>query len=613
MFILKCNSYSRSAKKTYIYHKLLETYRSAVGPRHRTIFNLGTLDLEKKQWKTLAKAIESRLLGLQELLPDEDERIKNLADKYTEQILTKRKIKSEKKKITEKSSDLENIHTDTIEVTNCRSYGAEVAGYEYMKLIGLEKIIEGLDLKKSEKQIIKALVISRLVHPASENETYRWLRCNSGLGEILNIDFNDIGIDRLYRTCDKILENKKVIEESLAQAERRNLKLESKLILYDLTNTFLEGGGESNKYAKYGRSKEKRSDCPLITLALAVDENGYPITSKIYKGNESEAGTVKEIIEEIYKEKPELKLFQNTNIIMDRGLATKKNIKFLEDKELKYVVIERRDAYSEWSEEFEKKQEFSEIDRKGYKIKIKKHSIGSINYLLCESEGKEKKELAIIAAKEKKFEIELEKIKQSLLKNKKTVETIKNQLSRLSGKYIGFYKLYNIKFIEDDKKNVTDLQWEKNDDYRVKKAGCYVIRTNNQSLQENEIWSVYMLLHKVENAFRTLKNDLLMRPIYHQKDTRAESHIFITILAYHILNCIEEKLNEKEETTNWLNIKMLLQTHQIVSVRYINDKNEMRIIRKSTLPEDHHREIYQHLDIDEQNIIRKKREVVCKI
>ncbi len=202
---------------------------------------------------------------------------------------------------------------------------------------------------------------------------------------------------------------------------------------------------------------------------------------------------------------------------------------------MKYTVIERRDVYSKWSKEFEKTQEFNEIERKGYKIKIKKHSIEGINYLLCKSEGKEKKELAIIKSKETKFENELEKIKQSLSKKKRSSETIKNQLNKLSEKYKGFYKLYTIKIIEDAKKNITDIQWKKDDAYRIKKAGCYVIRTNNQTLEENEIWSVYMLLHKVENAFRTLKNDLLMRPIYHQKDSRAESHIFITILAYHIL------------------------------------------------------------------------------
>ncbi|MBP7554418.1 MAG: IS1634 family transposase [Spirochaetes bacterium] len=615
MYIRESNFYSKTAKKSYTYHKLVETIATDKGPRQKLILNLGCLELDKKYWKELSKLIEAKLLGIQSLLSCENEQVIKLAEKITSKILTD---KQNEEILTEKDSkkELEKIDTNSIEVTSCRSYGGEIVGYEYMNKIGLTKIIDSLKLSKREKQIIKALIISKLINPLSENATLEWLCKNSGLGEIIKIDFNEIGKDSIYRAGDKLLNFKTEIEKKLAKSEKQILNLEEKIILYDLTNTFLEGRGIRNDYAAHGKSKEKRADCPLISLGLAVDSQGYPKASKIFKGNQSEPKTVQEMINELAVENSQLKLFKSPNIIMDRGLATKGNIKWLKDNNYNYVVIERRNVLKEWEKEFVDSADFARIKSGAGCIYIKKQIIDGEQFLLCQSKGKSQKELSIINSKEKKIESELNKIKESLKKKTNTADNINTKLGRLQEKYIGFYNLYKITLESDDKLKITDINWKKNDleNEKILNAGRYVIKTNNMNLDDAEIWSIYMQLNKVEKAFRALKTDLHLRPIYHQTLKRTEAHIFLTILAYHILNCIEESFKNEEETNvSWNIMRLLLNTHQIVSINFIDENNRLNIIRKTTKPEEHHLEIYERLKINFSQLVIDNRKIICKM
>jgi len=389
----------------------------------------------------------------------------------------------------------------------------------------------------------------------------------------------------------------------LRRTEGRLFALEDKIILYDLTNTFFEGSGKYNPKARYGgNSKEKRSDCPLVTLGLVLDMHGFPKKSRIFEGNVSESKTLETMIKGLAGEDiNEDSLFKPT-IVLDAGIATEDNIKWLKDKPCHYIVVSRK----------KKKAIPSDVTMIAVKEDDKTNTVfvqaGLAENretdeleLYCHSIDKEKKEESIKTKFQQRFEAELLKASNALhLRNgTKRYDKVLERIGRLKEKFkliSHTYKVIVEKDTETDKaKNIT---WSRKK--TEKTSGVYCLRTDRKDLNEQQIWDIYTMLTDIEDAFRCMKSELGLRPIYHQKEPRCDGHIFITLLAYHLLHTIRFKLRKRGVRFCWTTIRKQLSTQARVSTTMKRKDGKIVHIRKSSKAEPAHQAIYHALNLPHQ-------------
>ncbi len=320
MYIKSITKKNKGYKQIFTYYRLMESYRTERGPRQRTLLNLGKLSLPKEKQKALADRIEEIVTGQKRLIPvtgDIDKLAEHYASLLVQHRFEKESLEKEKK---EGKPEYKTIDIKSVKTSEVRRIGAEYVGLSMFRKLGLDKILRRHGFREKQINLTALLIVGRLAHPASERGTREWAQSISGIGELLGAQFKRLSNNMLYRILDLIYKHKKEIEEELRQNEKEMFGLKEKIILYDLTNTYFEGESGKNKNAGYGRSKEKRTDCPLITLGMIIDEEGFPKASRIFKGNAAESKTLLEMIKALkYKED------MNPTVIMDAGIATERN------------------------------------------------------------------------------------------------------------------------------------------------------------------------------------------------------------------------------------------------------------------------------------------------
>lgn len=609
MFIREVATINKKNGSTYIAHKLVEAYRTENNDvRQRIIMNLGTLTLPREDWKKLSSALESLLAG-QETLFDDNCEINKIAAKAIEHHKLIRK-KAEVKTSRESEKQLISVDLNSLNTTEDRSLGAELVANNEWNRLKFDDILKKCNCDSKEISLMKAVIIGKLIEPSSDLAVLDWLQNRSSINELLAVDLSNIGKDLIYEISDKLLLHKEFIEEELRNQEELLFQITPKVFLYDLTNTYFEGVCFNNELAAHGKCKSKRTDCPLVTLALVVDEHGFPVYSKIYAGNQSEPETLNDVLDKLLQEKTTLFQYITPTFVMDRGIATQENIALMKEKKLDYIVIERSAVEKQYKEAFEHAREgFDKInattkseygDANDVYIKKIYHTEETCR-VLCLSEGRERKETAIDEKKEERFLTDISKIKASINKgNIKEPGKVFERVGRVKQKYSSMAKYYDVAVTEDEKtKKVIDLTWSKKEirKERTVLTGCYVIETTHKEYDALEIWKLYMTLTNVEGAFRALKTDLGMRPIYHQNQERTKGHLFISVLAYHLLINIERRLREKQDHRKWSTIKTQLSTHRRNTIIFTDSNNEINHLRVSGIPESKHKEIYKLLDV----------------
>jgi len=196
--------------------------------------------------------------------------------------------------------------------------------------------LEALGFNRPNIEAAIGVITARLLAPASEHATHIWLQNETSLDDLMDTRFESLSQDRVYKISDMLLKNKEAIETHLQNRERHLFNLNEKVLLYDLTNTFFEGSGKYNQKAHFGVSKEKRSDCPLVTLALLMDSDGFPKKSEVFEGNVSEPGTLDKIL-------PMISTTDKKPIIVtDAGIGTQKNIQWMSENQYRYIVVSRK-------------------------------------------------------------------------------------------------------------------------------------------------------------------------------------------------------------------------------------------------------------------------------
>ena len=599
MFIRAKEKKNKNSNKIYYTHKLVESVRTERGPRQRILLNLGTLDLEQKQWKPLANRIEELLAGQRRLVALE-ENIEALAQHFTK-LLVQKKM-AEKNEFKQSEQDFQSVDVNALASSEGKSIGSEHVGLEAMKQLGFFKLFRQLKFKKENTDLATLLIIGRLVHPCSERELKRYAEDESGLDELLKTDFSHLANNALYETSDILFSHKDTIEQFLRNHSKKLLGLGESIILYDLTNTYFEGDIPFCEKAKHGRSKDKRNDRPLVTLGIVLDENGFLKATRIFEGNISEPKTLMDMVHEVHGQavgqQPPLPVEKPT-VVIDAGIASEDNLTTLKEHGFSYIVVSRSKPYEIPI------PDFVEI-KKG--IKVHSFKIDDEIFLHCLSEAKTKKEQSMVNKARDKMEKELLYLREGLnIKRRlKRYDKVLERIGRLRNQYSRVSRGFDIQ-VKPGVKNAVDINWQF-DEKKLGKPydGTYFLRTDRNDLDDEKIWSIYIMLTIVEDAFRCLKDELGLRPNFHHKPDRIDGHIFITVLAYHLLHLIRYKMNEAGLFHRFKTIKSWLNTHRILTTSLPKERGGAIHIRHCTTPTLKQQEVYSALKITNVPLRQRK-------
>ena len=592
MYIRRTAIKSRKDGGQYYTYRLVESRRTEQGVRQHTLLNLGVdFSLPREQWPDLTRRIEE-ILGGQRSLFDIDSDVEKLAQGYASRIVLSHQDVSNSDGI-----DYREVDLDSIEMSRPRSVGGEHAILEALRFLGLDKKLGELGFNGPQTAAAIGTIIGRACEPGSELATHMWLRERSGLGELIDYDFTGLSLHGMYQVSDQILGKKAVIEQHLYERERSLFGLQETITLYDLTNTYFEGQCKANTLTAHGHSKEKRSDCPLVTLGLVLDSSGFPRRSHVYEGNVNEPKTLSGMIHDL--EQGGCSTGQKPTVVMDAGIATEDNVDWLTRHEYPYLVVSRK-KYREFDEDS------SVVVKKDNECTVRAQKVfdeqTQETLLYCHSTRREKKDQAIGNRLVGRFEEDLQKLSNGLHKKRclKKYDKVMVKIGRLRQKYSKVSRQYTISVKKDEKSgNATRITWQRQPapDTTDTYPGVYCLRTSQTDWDESTLWKTYTMLTDLEAVFRSLKSELGLRPVHHQIAKRVSGHLFITVLAYHLVHVIRFRLKQSGIHSSWSSVRKILSTQSRVTVSMQCRNGTTVHVRKSTRPEPDQQEIYSALGI----------------
>lgn len=581
--------------KTYVNHLLVESVLTPKGPRHRTVCSLGSLaPAPREEWSALSRKLESALIGQSTLLPEPG--VEPLIERL-------QKRGGARPRATPWLATVE-VLVDRVEVEKGRAAGPVHVGHQMWNRLGLDAILEKVGLDAKTKCLTEVMTLNRLVAPASEHAMPDWVR-RTALAEILGTDLSWLNDEALYRNLDKLHPERVAIEAALADRERSLFQLGESIYLYDLTSTYFEGQCKKNPKAKYGYSRDQRPDCRQVVVGLVLDGDGFPKAHEVFEGNRNDSTTVEEMLAALEKRTGGR---QGATVVVDRGMASKGNLKQITGRGYHYLVAARQPERNRYLHEFEGEEGWEPLVRptspnnpaqKKSQVKIKGAAGDGEVRILCVSEDRQQKDRAIRQLQEERLLAALEKLAQRIAKKRLRAEgKVGEAIGRLKQRYSRAVRYYQIVYdAEQQQLRWTELADKKHQAERL--DGGYLLKTDRQDMSGEEIWRTYILLTRVESAFRSMKSPLLERPIFHQKEHRVEAHIFLCVLAYHLLVCVEKTFRDHGIFTSWESIREQLSNHQVVTVRLPASDGRVLTVRKAATPDREHKAIYQTLRIPE--------------
>lgn len=583
--------------KTYTNYLLVESVQTPKGPRQRIICSLGSMEPgPAEEWLGLARKLESALQG-QESLPESSEQIQNWVEKV------RRKKRDTTPPVEPPFGSTVTVDAVKIEIEQAREAGPVHVGHQLWVQLGINGILQEAGLSERACTLTEVMTLNRLIYPLSEHAMSDWVR-RTALGDILKEDFSKLQDEALYRNLDRLHPNREHIERELAKKEKTMFDLDDTVYLYDLTSTYFEGQAKANPQAKRGYSRDKRGDCKQVVVGLVLDREGFPKAHEIFDGNMQDRRSLDKMLDALEKRTGKR---PDATVIVDRGMAFDENLEQIRKRGMHYLVAGLQPERNQWLDELESDDGWQDIVRvpsprnpfqKKSRVEIKRQQKDGVVYILCRSEGREEKDRAIRETKEAKLIADLNKLQQRVAKGRlKEENKIQRAIGRLQERYPRVARYYEISFDSANK----NLSWKELADKKAiakKLDGSYVLKTDRQDLTADEIWRTYILLTRVEDAFRDIKSPLMERPIFHHLQNRTQTHIFLCVLAYHLLAAIEHRFLQAGVHTSWWTIRQQLRTHQVVTIVLPDDEHGRILrIRKATTPEPEHRQIYTTLRI----------------
>ena len=591
---------TRSYKdRTYTNYVLVESVQTPKGPRQKTVCSLGDLSPRpREEWLRLTRKIEDALRGQERLVDQGDAEVAAIV----RQVRERRESLPPQPPRPTSGGQLITVDPSRVATEQHREAGPVHVGFQFWQRLTLDRILHDCGLPETVRQLACAMVLNRLIAPASEHAMPDWMR-RTALVDILDVDIDGVDDDRLYRLLDKLYPHRAAIEAALVLRERSLFNLDTTVYFYDLTSTYFEGLCARNGKTKLGHSRDKRSDCKQVVVGLVVNRDGFPITHEVFAGNARDHVTLATMLDRL-TERAGLK--EGATVVIDRGMAYDENIAELKKRNLHYVVASRQPERDRWLADFEDTEGFIPVQRqpsplnpsqKKSTIEVKTRTKDEQTYVLCRSEQRIAKDRAIRTKQEERFRADVDKLTKRIANGRLVnVDKTNQAIGRLKERYPRVARYYNLTY--DQQNRILNAEFNADKHLHAERLdGCYLLKTSRKDLSGDELWRIYILLTRAENAFRDMKSPLALRPIWHHHERRVDTHVFLCVLAYHLLIAVEKTLLDKGIHTSWATVRDILKTHQICTVVLPTDDGACLRIRKAATPDPDVQEIYRHLDV----------------
>ncbi len=571
--------------------QLVESFRNAEGlPRQRVIVSLGDAKLPELEKHLIARAVETHLSGDGQLLAAD---LTEEAAAWVTRIL--QLIGRSKSARPVSASKIDGVLVDRIATENVVELGPQIVALHAWNELGLSPLLEKAGLNASQIATAQLLVANRLIEPSSEWALIDWAG-RTALPELLDLRVTKSTKDRLYVTGDALFKHRATIEAALRQREADLFSVQRSIVLYDVTNTHFEGVCAKNPKARHGKNKQKRNDCRQVAVGMTFDERGLALAHDVFEGNIGDSKTLARMLDR-------LALPDDAGlapvVILDAGFASKENLALLKERRLGYLINITRGSRIRYAADFAA-DGFELIPGRTATDPVEVKTItdpddADSSLILCRSALRREKEIAMISRAESRFLTDIEALRQRILGGHlKAPALIERAIGRLQKKHPRVARFYTLAH-----QNGT-LHATRHDQtlaQTTELCGDYVLKTD-QSLSAPQTWSLYMVLLQAEEGFACLKGTLGLRPNFHQLEHRVDAHIFISVLAYHLLTWVRETLRASGDTRDWKTLRRLLSTHSLVTTSLPLEDGRVLHIRKPSLPDPEQALLYKKLSID---------------
>jgi transposase len=518
---LRPNRRSKDGKE-HTYWSLVETVRTADGPRQRTLCYLGELNssAQARWWKTVEVFNEQGEAEQLKLFPAQ---VEPPAD----------------------DPQVARVLVNQVRLERMRQFGACWLGLELWRRLGLDRFLEEcLEAQEADvpwSRVTAVLAINRLCAPGSELAIEERWYPSTALDDLLQIAEGKINDTRLYRCLDRILPHKTKLEQHLKQRYGELFGAEFDVLLYDLTSTYVEGAAEKNPMMARGYSRDHRPDCEQMVIALIVNSEGFPLSYETFDGNRADVSTMETILRMVERKYGKARRIW----VLDRGIVSEENLAAIRKRGGQYLVGTPRRQMKQFEEELLQ----DDWTRVRPEVEVKKVAIPQAEetYILCRTRGRREKEKAIRHRFSAHMEDALKRLAKTIATGRlKDRNKMERRLGRIQASHSQVNDLYEVAF-RDTPEGIR-LHWEIKQDrkvWRELREGAYMLRTNLQAGSAEELWSQYMQLTEAEASFRTLKSELYIRPLFHQLEPRVKAHVLVAFLGYALWVTLKQLLKRR--------------------------------------------------------------------
>jgi transposase len=511
--------------KAHTYWSLVETVRTSAGPRQKTLCYLGELN----------GSAQARWLKSIEVFNEQGE---------TEQL----KLFPSEQEVPEDDPQVARVLVQQVRLERTRQFGACFLGWELWKQLELDRFFEqAIDEQAADvpwSRVAALLAINRLCAPGSElSIEQRWYP-STALDDLLEIPEGKINDTRLYRCLDRVLPHKTKLEQHLKARYGELFGAEFDVLLYDLTSTYVEGAAEKNPMMRRGYSRDHRPDCEQMVIALIVNREGFPFSYETFDGNRADVSTMEAILRMVERKYGKARRIW----VMDRGIVSEENLAAIRKRGGQYLVGTPRSQMKRFEQEF-LKDDWVEV-RPDIEVKPVAIPGGEETYVLCRTRGRKEKEQAIRERFTARMKQALQALEHNIASGRlKDRNMMERQLGRIQARHPQVNDLFAVE-VRNTPHGVR-LFWQIRTErlaWRDMREGAYLLRTNLGMESPQQLWSMYMQLTEAESAFRALKSELSIRPLFHQKEPRVKAHVLVAFLGYALWVTLKHRLKHRPAT-----------------------------------------------------------------
>jgi len=495
--------------KDHTYWSLVETVRTASGPRQRTLCYLGELN----------GSAQARWLRTVEVFNKQGE---------AQQL----KLFPSHVEVPPDDPQVARVLVNRVRLERTRQFGACYLGLQLWKRLELDRFFEqAVDDDPADvpwSRVAALLAINRLCAPGSELAIEERWYPSTALDDLLGIEEGKINDTRLYRCLDRMLPHKTKLERHLKQRYGELFEAEFDVLLYDLTSTYVEGAAAKNPMMRRGYSRDHRPDCEQMVIALIVNSEGFPFSYETFDGNRADVSTIETILRTVERKYGKARRIW----VFDRGVVSEENLAAIRKRDGQYLVGTPRSQLRQFEAEL-LKDDWVKVRPE---VEVKRVAIpqGEETYILCRTAGRKEKEKAIRNRFSTRMEDALKRLQKTIATGRlKDRHKMERRLGKIQARHPSVNDLYEVS-LRDTPEGVR-LSWQMKEDrktWREAREGAYLLRTNLRAGTAEELWSKYMQLTEAEASFRALKGALSIRPLFHQLEPRVKAHVMVAFLGY---------------------------------------------------------------------------------